>query len=280
MDFVGAATPLTEGDINAEAHKLGVEPAAIWAVCEVESAGSGFLTDGRPKILFEAHYFHTLTGGRFDRSYPNISSPVWDRSLYGHSGAHQYDRLEIAISLNRTAGLESASWGRFQIMGANYEAAGHPDIESFVQAMMASEANHLLAFGAFCQHNGIVRYLISHDWAHFALRYNGSGQVSYYAQKLADAYQRHLGANTGGSASPSPGGSPQTALRFADRGVAVTLLQNNLLKLGYQVATDGIFGAGTMAAVQQFQLDTGLNTDGIAGPKTLAAVDTAVAAIP
>src|SRR5258708_240890 len=195
MEFAGPATPLSEGDIGNEAQKLGVEPAAIWAVCDVESAGSGFLPDTRPKILFEAHSFHTLTGGRYDRAYPNISSPVWDRSLYGASGAHQYDRLTEAISLNREAGLESASWGRFQIMGSNYDACGYSDVEAFVAAMVASEFNHLDAFAKFCQSNGITRYLVNHDWSHFALRYNGPGQVPFYAQKLADAYERHLDKN-------------------------------------------------------------------------------------
>lgn len=124
MDFQGKATPLDDADIVAEAQRLGCEPAAIWAVCEVESAGSGFLPDGRPKILFEAKAFHTQTDGAYDGSHPNISSPSWDRSLYGASGAHQYVRLAEAVALDREAALNSASWGRFQIMGFNHEMVG------------------------------------------------------------------------------------------------------------------------------------------------------------
>ena len=50
MNFTGAATPLSDADIIAQAASLAVEPAALWAVCDVESAGGGFLPDKRPKI--------------------------------------------------------------------------------------------------------------------------------------------------------------------------------------------------------------------------------------
>ena len=278
MDFVGTATPLAESDINEEAQELGCEPAAIWAVCDVESANSGFLPDGRPQILFEAHSFHTLTGGRYDRSYPNISSPIWDRSLYGHSGVHQYDRLAVAVSLDRAAALESASWGRFQIMGSNYKICGYADIESFVSAMMESEKNHLSAFGNFCRANRIVSDLISHDWSHFALRYNGSGQVSYYADKLAAAYQRHLSQNTAPDGTPSVSHpAVGSTLRRGDKGPAVVALQNDLLKLGYDIGVDGDFGRGTEEVVKEFQQKYNTAADGIVGPNTQSLIALAIA---
>src|SRR5262249_14797719 len=90
-NFRGAAMPLADADLDAAAADLGCERAVIDAVCDVESSGGGFLADGRPKILFEAHAFHKATGGRWDRTNPNISSPEWDRSLYGAGGAHQYE---------------------------------------------------------------------------------------------------------------------------------------------------------------------------------------------
>src|SRR3954463_7321072 len=112
LEFAGTATPLTEEAIAAAADRLRCPRAAIEAVCEVESAGSGFLPDKRPKILFEAHIFGQLTNNRWTRSHPGISAPRWDRSLYGATGAHQYDRLAEAIQLDRFAALQSPSWGR------------------------------------------------------------------------------------------------------------------------------------------------------------------------
>nr|MBP6798835.1 DUF3380 domain-containing protein [Luteimonas sp.] len=63
------------------ALRLEVEEAALKAVAEVESSGSGFLAapDRRPKILFEGHVFHRLTAGRFSEPrYANVSYPKWD----------------------------------------------------------------------------------------------------------------------------------------------------------------------------------------------------------
>ena len=191
MDFTGAATPLGASDIAAAAATLQCEPAAIWAVCDIESAGGGFLPDKRPKILFEAHVFGRLTGHRWDESHPNISSPVWNRSLYGTDGAHQYDRLAEAIGLDRAAALQSASWGMFQIMGMNYAACGFAGVEDYIAAICTSEGAQLAAFAKFCRHGGLDRHLRAHDWTEFALGYNGPGEAENdYAGKLAVAYQR------------------------------------------------------------------------------------------
>ncbi len=164
------------------------------AVCDVESGGGGFLPDGRPKILFEAHIFGRLTHHQYDRSHPNISSPVWNHALYGAAGAHQYDRLEEAIGLDQTAALEAASWGMFQIMGSNYGRCGHTSIDNFIAEMRTSEGAHLTAFSAFCRSGGLVPFLISNDWVRFALGYNGEGEAkNNYHFKLAQAYARHRG---------------------------------------------------------------------------------------
>lgn len=49
-------------------------------------------------------------------------------------------------------------------------------------------------------------------------------------------------------------------------------LQHALHNFGFAVATDGIFGSETEAAVRQFQLDHDLYDDGIVGPATWAAL--------
>ncbi len=242
-DFKGAATPLSDTDINATAANLNCEVAVVEAVCDVESGGGGFLPDGRPKILFEAHAFHNATGGRWDRTNPNISSPAWDRSLYGAGGAHQYDRLAEAIALDRNAALQSASWGRFQVMGNNYAAAGFANAEAFVQAMCDREAAHLGAFIGFCRKNGLVEALQARDWTTFARGYNGPGQV--------DGDQ---------------------VLHLLDRGPAVSKLQELLRAAGSNIEPDGVFGQQTEAAVRRFQSDHGLAADGVVGSQTWAAL--------
>jgi len=45
------------------------------------------------------------------------------------------------------------------------------------------------------------------------------------------------------------------------------------IQRGVGIVADGVFGAGTEAAVRQFQRDHGMTPDGIVGPKTWAAFD-------
>src|SRR5690554_5168943 len=80
---------LTENDYRAAADLLKVDVATIKAVAEVESAGDGFLSNGQPKILFEGHWFHKLTDGKYTTpENANISYPKWKRDYY-HENQHQ-----------------------------------------------------------------------------------------------------------------------------------------------------------------------------------------------
>ena len=59
-------------------------------------------------------------------------------------------------------------------------------------------------------------------------------------------------------------------LKMGMRGNDVQQLQENLKKLGYNLAIDGIFGPETDAVVRQFQRQYQLAVDGIVGPQTLS----------
>jgi hypothetical protein len=202
--FRGAALTLTVADIERVATSLALEAKEIWAVATVESTGHGFIPDdGRPALLFEAHWFSKLTGAVWDASHPNISSPIWDASLYGAGGAHQYDRLAEAIALNREAALQAATWGMFQLLGTNFALVGFSDIDSFVAAMCDSEGWHLTAFAEYCGAQNLVPFLAGHDWENFKLGYNGTG-TDDYAAKLAAAYASVVYPPLGMPAGPTP----------------------------------------------------------------------------
>lgn len=182
---------ISEEDWKEAAKDLNCEVAVIKAVAEVESPGSGFLPDGRLKILFEAKQFSLKTGHQFDVTHPNVSSPVWDRKLY-KGGAKEYDRLDEARRLNLTAALESCSWGRFQIMGSNHKSCGFNSVEDFVDFLSISETNHLKCFVKFILSNSnLVKGVQQKNWALFAAAYNGPKyRLNKYDTNLALAYNK------------------------------------------------------------------------------------------
>ncbi len=281
LDFAGPAMRLVPGDIEAVAAALGVEPAVVHAVCDIEAAGSGFLADGRPKILFEARQFWLLTEGRFGHS--NISSQTWDRSLYGAGGAHQYDRLAQALRLDREAALRSASFGAFQIMGNNFRACGFLTVADFVAAMVAGERPQFDAFAAFVKQGRLDKPLqrTPPAFAEFARGYNGPGYAeNAYDVKLAAAWRKWR-AMPQATANPAPRTDPlahYATLQINAHGGDVAALQARLNAVGYRVDVDSDFGPDTMAAVVAFQKAHGLTPDGIVGPLTRGAINHATAA--
>jgi len=182
---------LIEQDFIDTANDIGCEVAAIKAVSEVEAPRGGFLPSGRPTILFEAHIFSAKTGHKYDAIYPKISSRKWNKKLY-QGGEKEYDRLEQAKAIDENAALQSASWGKFQVMGFNFRICGWDTVKSFVDDMYISEGKHLKAFSGFIKSNNLGRHLISKNWAAFAKGYNGSAyKQNKYDEKMAKAYKKY-----------------------------------------------------------------------------------------
>lgn len=204
---------LTPEDFAEVAGRLGCTVAQIRAVWQVECAGKGWFTDVRgdilakdgpggfldgphlPKLLFEAHHFDRLTGGKYRTSHPNLSSRRWNRALYV-GGQAEWVRLHEAMKLDRRAALQSASYGGPQIMGFNYKLAGFATVEAFVDAMMTSERAHLDAFASFILNSGLRDELraISNSpaaCAPFARGYNGVAYAkNAYHSKIAAEHSR------------------------------------------------------------------------------------------
>ena len=190
---------LTQTDIESAAQTLDVSPAAILAINDVESLGNGFLADGHPVILFERHvmYQRLKAAGQdadaIAEKYPELVNPK--RGGY-RGGAQEWFRLELARQIARAAANESASWGKFQIMGYHWQTCGFDSVETFVAAMCESEAQHLAAFVAFVLADPtLLKALKARKWAEVAKLYNGSAyKENLYDTKLARAYERHSGA--------------------------------------------------------------------------------------
>jgi hypothetical protein len=202
---------LTRADYERAAARLDVPVQSVFAVASVEAQGAGFLRDGRPKVLFEAHHFARYTRGAFSRSHPHLSSPTWNRSLYATGptpedrGQGEWKRLEAAMLLDRPAAVYAASWGLFQIMGFNGPACGVANVPYWLRLMHDSEGVHLDLFCELVSAWGLVDEMREQRWLPFSIAYNGPRAAeNRYPEKMARAFalaNTHLAAMPAGTAA-------------------------------------------------------------------------------
>ncbi len=250
--FTGAGSALSEHGLDACRTMIGAAPEALWALLAVETAGSGFQLDRRPKILFERHVFHRLTQGRFDTHDPDVSDPT--PGGYGAGGAHQYLRLQSAILLDEQAALGSASWGLGQILGINHGTAGYDSVGAMVAAFVDSEDAQLRGMATFIGKSGLDTAVAQKRWKDYARVYNGANYAkNRYDERLQLAcaqYEAH--------------GCPDIALRAAQ------------LYLGYRGydtgGVDGLNGRLTTQALHAFQTSANLPSTGSLDAATTAAL--------
>lgn len=189
---------LTNEMIKDLANRLGIEPALLKAVQIVEAAGrDGFLSDGRPQILFEGHIMYKEFHKKFPdrdlaylcKKFSTVFYPKWDKSKY-FGGLGEYKRLELAKEIDEECALKATSWGMFQIMGFNHNLCGCKDVFDFVYKMSESHEKQLELMYYFMNNSGCLKELKEKDWAGFAKKYNGPGYAqNAYDQKLRNAYE-------------------------------------------------------------------------------------------
>jgi hypothetical protein len=189
----GAALPLVLADFENAAMELGVETAVVRAVAQVESGGrTGFDDKKRPLIRYEPHIFRDLTDGQFDADHPDLSTAYQSAQywvIFNYDYDEMWDALSRAFELAPEQAVMCCSWGMFQVLGQHALKVGWTDLKWFVSDMFYSENQHLRAFLGYCRSTGIVGYLRDHDWANFALGYNGGDYRRHnYDGKIADAY--------------------------------------------------------------------------------------------
>jgi len=260
LPFRGSALPLSEQGLFQVTNDLGVKTAELWAVLTVETLGCGFLADRRPVILFERHIFSDKTHQQYDATHPDISNK--ESGGYGIKGPYQYDRLEKALLLNRTAALKSASWGIGQLMGFNAGIAGYTKVEDMVDKMSLSEDYQLSGIAKYIINTDLNKALQRHDWATFARGYNGPKYAeNSYDTRLAAAYQKYY-----------YGPLPDLHIRVA---------QIYLIYLGYDPGpVDGLLGRITRSALNEFQVNHQLPVSNIVDDSVLSDLKAEVDKLP
>jgi hypothetical protein len=180
------APAVSDAELADFAERCGASLKQLQAVAKVESAGGGFTGEGRPKILFERHYFWRLTNGKH-------GIQPWSNPKGGGYDADSWAKLCLAACVDPDAAFASCSWGKFQIMGAHWEALAYPSPVSMAYTMRQSEADHYEALVRFIKVNGLQDEMraLSRDpetCRSFAKAYNGPAYERFkYHTKLAEA---------------------------------------------------------------------------------------------
>ena len=156
-----------------------------------------------PVILYERHIFRNLTRPKKGQPSPyqlvdpeicgdayhkvgNIKDPQYDPKDPKHKkklirvdtstklppvasdiyavGQHaNYERLCRAYKLDKSAALQSCSWGKYQIMGFNFDAKTQKDVFGFVRDMSSGEPAHIKAFLRFAKSTPLLLHGLQTD---------------------------------------------------------------------------------------------------------------------
>ena len=147
--------------ISQVARGLGVEPAALLAVAEIESGGKPFAhVNGKamPLIRWEGHYFFRLLphGLRQQGLLAHLAHPSAGGVPNPASQQARYDMLERARSIHDEAALSSCSWGLGQVMGAHWRRLGFSSVQQLVDTACSGVGGQTELMARFIRAEGRV----------------------------------------------------------------------------------------------------------------------------
>ncbi len=155
---------------------------------DVETAGSGFLANGLPKILLERHYvWARATAAQRATLGDGLANPKAGGYLGGMSEWSRFEEVAKVIGVEGAA--QSCSWGLGQIMGANFRASGFADAAALMNAAASNEDAQIRMMASFIgSQSRMVSAIREKNWLVVAQCYNGPAQKGYDA-RLTAAYK-------------------------------------------------------------------------------------------
>ena len=192
--------------IAALAGELDVEVRTLAALIEVEAAGEG-LSEGRPIIRLEVHKLWLdvpkPARAKVDARFRVLGPRPWEGHRFlsgdrwvelhrpGRAGQdREWEALDVAKGIDEEAAIGATSWGAGQLLGEHWRALGYDSSAAFVDAQH-DEGEQLRAMARFLEAIADAgAALKDKDWREVARRYNGPGQVAWYAARLEAAYER------------------------------------------------------------------------------------------
>lgn len=184
-------------EITAVAADMDLEPAALLAIAEVESAGKPFAVVGgrhEPLIRFEGHYFDRRLSpdNRKAARAAGLSSPTAGRIANPATQAARWSLVARAAAIDRKAAHESVSWGLGQVMGAHWAWLGYADVAALVAEARSGSGGQARLMARYIDKAGLAAAIRRRDWAAFGRGYNGPAFArNGYDRKIAAAYKRY-----------------------------------------------------------------------------------------
>lgn len=217
------------GLIDRLADILDIDKEVLLAVIQIESSGVPHGDTGLPTIRFEVHQFWRRWGvknpitfknhfryGVDDAGTPLPSGEAWKGHYFRKNGTSEgWRKMHTTISGENGQKLEwevfnfasklatdsfkpaveSTSFGLGQIMGFNALTAGYSDLNEFVSDM-SDERYQIIAMIQYIKSDErMLNALKSKNFIDFAGFYNGPGQMTWYGNKILEAYKLFKSAN-------------------------------------------------------------------------------------
>lgn len=179
------ANAVTQEQVEKMAGGLGCDYDQLNAVAITESGGSGYDSQGYPKMLFERHKYDKFTSGMY-------SVCSWSNPSSGGYNESSWDKLCHAACQDTDAAFKSASWGKFQVMGYWFCDLGYASPLEMAYSTVLAEAAHYYLFCGYIRIANLTAALRKvssdpDDCRDFAYGYNGPGYEEYnYHVKIAN----------------------------------------------------------------------------------------------
>ena len=132
-----------------------------------------------------------VVGRGFIRGRPVVVGITDFAFMAGSMGSVVGEKLTLAACRDVDAAFASASWGKFQVMGAHWKALGYDSPLALAWSCVGSEAAHYELLARYIEHNNLAGAFraISADLETcraFADGYNGPGYRKFdYHSKIA-----------------------------------------------------------------------------------------------
>ena len=185
IDIVGYSEQMKTSKrktLLAYSEELRIEYEVLVAIAKQESSSTSFRF-GLPVMLFEGHVFERC----IRKAGYSPSSLISDNRKLGDiikitpyrkygSYRNQKRRYELATSVDQECAIMACSWGKFQLLGENWEMVGCESANDLFRTM-GTEQGQLDLFIAYLRaKDGLVEALRDKDWLRIKQLYQGYKQ--------------------------------------------------------------------------------------------------------